>query len=60
MKGEDNMAEVLLNVKDKEEAVAVAEFLKHLNPDQKKGFMDFMQGAKFMYSLKLPKDEKTG
>ncbi|MGL6198723.1 MAG: hypothetical protein ACRC3H_07295 [Lachnospiraceae bacterium] len=53
------MTEVLLDVKDKDEAVAVAEFLKHLNPEQKKGFMDFMQGARFMYELKLPTDEKT-
>lgn len=52
------MAEMLLNVKNKDEAIEVAEFLKHLNPDQKKGFMDFMQGAKFMYSLKLPADEE--
>jgi len=51
------MAEMILNVEEKKEAEMVSEFLKKLNLDQKKSFMDFMQGAKFMYGLKLPTEQ---
>lgn len=44
--------ETMLRMDNYNEAVEIKEFLETLNPDEKKNFLTFIQGAKFALGIK--------
>lgn len=56
---EKTNTETMLNTENQSEAAEVMEFVKTLSQNERKEFLAFLQGAKFIKSLEEPETVKT-